>query len=136
MSDKGRENCKIAQQREWKNPEKAHKLRAKMKQMQITTAKNKVAKSRLKPINQNSRGLQRIRLVERDGNKCTVCGLPPAWNNKPLVFQVHDHKTDPKLVCPNCHSQTEGFCHSRARSSMYNPCSVGYNSLIKWGGSK
>lgn len=49
---------------------------------------------------------------------CEVCGLIPKWNDKPLVMQL-DHingvRSDNRLenlriVCPNCHSQTDTFC--------------------------
>lgn len=48
---------------------------------------------------------------------CSECGLPPSWNDKPLVLQI-DHinglKEDDRLenlryLCPNCHSQTDTF---------------------------
>lgn len=49
--------------------------------------------------------------------KCVDCGLS-TWNGKELILQV-DHKNqdwlDDRLEnvefrCPNCHSQTEGWC--------------------------
>ena len=49
-------------------------------------------------------------LIRLRGNKCEKCGLPPEWDGEPLVLQMHDHKTaSPKLLCPNCHSQTDNF---------------------------
>lgn len=56
-------------------------------------------------------------------NKCSICGLLPEWNGKPLVLRL-DHingvRDDNRLenlrmVCPNCDSQLETF-GSRNRS--------------------
>lgn len=53
-------------------------------------------------------------LVERDGNKCSVCGLTQ-WMGKPIRLWVDHIDGDPsnnkpenfRLICPNCESQTE-----------------------------
>jgi Zn finger protein HypA/HybF involved in hydrogenase expression len=54
-------------------------------------------------------------------NKCADCGIGPEWNGKPLKLQL-DHKNGNKydnrienlrLLCPNCHSQTDTFCRTR-----------------------
>lgn len=50
-------------------------------------------------------------------NKCEECGICE-WNNKPIVCHL-DHKDgnrfnhsllNLKLLCPNCHSQTDTYC--------------------------
>jgi hypothetical protein len=55
-------------------------------------------------------------LVDRDGNKCSVCGIED-WNHKPIRLWV-DHfdgdaaNNDPqnlRLICPNCDSQSDTF---------------------------
>lgn len=50
-------------------------------------------------------------------NKCDVCGITE-WNNKELIMQLdhvdgnsHNHKlSNLRLICPNCHSQTDTYC--------------------------
>ena len=57
-----------------------------------------------------------IRRIQSGNAKCEECGIED-WNGKALVFHIHhidgDHKnnakTNLKLLCPNCHSQTENF---------------------------
>lgn len=60
------------------------------------------------------------RLVEEGRLKpvCQVCGLSGEWMQKPLKLQLDHVDGDGKnndignlrLLCPNCHSQTETFC--------------------------
>ena len=68
------------------------------------------------------------------GNKCEECGIEE-WNSKPITFQV-DHvngnrrdnrHTNLKILCPNCHSQTETF-------GVKNISEDGYDRMIE--GSK
>jgi hypothetical protein len=50
-------------------------------------------------------------IIRLRGNKCEECGLEAVWNGKPLTMQLHDHnKETAKLLCPNCHSQTDTYC--------------------------
>lgn len=50
-------------------------------------------------------------------NQCEICGLDEIWNGKPIVCQLDhingdrfNHRlSNLRLVCPNCHSQTETF---------------------------
>lgn len=73
----------------------------------------------------NSRVLKPY-LIEKHGEKCSECGQENTWNNKPLVLQLDhiDGDSDnnfPKnlrLLCPNCHSQTENF-GSKGKGSRY-----------------
>lgn len=60
----------------------------------------------------------RKHLIRCHGNQCTECNLGPIWNKKSLVLTV-DHidgnaannmPINLRLLCPNCHSQTDTFC--------------------------
>ena len=66
-------------------------------------------------------------LIKTCGEKCSICNLPPLWNGEFLSLQVDhingindDNRPDNvRLVCPNCHSQTDTFAgkkHKRIRS--------------------
>lgn len=55
-------------------------------------------------------------LTEVNGYRCACCGISE-YNNKPITLQV-DHidgnagnnmPNNLRLICPNCHSQTESF---------------------------
>jgi hypothetical protein len=49
---------------------------------------------------------------------CGICKIEPVWNGKPLILQVDHIDGDSsnneiknlRLVCPNCHSQTDTYC--------------------------
>jgi hypothetical protein len=60
-------------------------------------------------------------------NFCAICGQPPEWNGIPLILQVDHANGDPtdnrvenlRLLCPNCHSQTDTFAgRNNGRSTM------------------
>lgn len=59
------------------------------------------------------------RLLKADllEEKCAECGIPPEWNGKPLTLELdhidgdnrNNELSNLRLLCPNCHSQTETF---------------------------
>ena len=59
-------------------------------------------------------------LNEEQKNICAICGIEPIWNDKPLKLH-YDHvngdrknnkRENSRLICPNCHSQTDTYCRS------------------------
>ena len=68
--------------------------------------------------------LKRERILLEQEGQCAICSGPQVWNGKPLTFHL-DHvsgdrsdnsRTNLRLVCPNCHSQTDTYCRSSKRS--------------------
>lgn len=59
-------------------------------------------------------------------NECAICGNKGEWLGKKLVLQL-DHKdgfrtnnklSNLRLLCPNCHAQTETYCKGASNSSQ------------------
>ena len=63
-------------------------------------------------------------------NECSVCKLPPVWNNKPLTLQLDhingdhfDNRVENlRLICPNCHTQTDTYTGRNTRKYAENKC--------------
>jgi endogenous inhibitor of DNA gyrase (YacG/DUF329 family) len=81
-------------------------------------------------------------LIETRGESCEECGQDNAWNNKPLVLQL-DHidgdsdnnfPSNIRLLCPNCHSQTENF-GSKGKGSRYKKITKRNQYLREYKGS-
>lgn len=68
-------------------------------------------------IEQGLGGNYKRYLKQKYGDKCVECGQENIWNNKTLVLQLdhvdgdsdNNHPSNLRLLCPNCHSQTETF---------------------------
>jgi len=61
---------------------------------------------------------ERRRIIEHEQNyKCKICGISN-WMNKPLTLHLdhidgnrkNDNRDNLRLICPNCHSQTNTYC--------------------------
>ena len=59
--------------------------------------------------------------------KCAICGNQGEWNGKPLSLQLdhinginNDNRIENlRLLCPNCHSQTETFSGHNKKTTSY-----------------
>ena len=66
------------------------------------------------------------RLIKENLKKdiCEICGCSNEWNGKPLTLQLdhingnhHDNRLENlRIICPNCHSQTETFSRSKVKA--------------------
>ena len=82
----------------------------------------------VKGKNYNSADLRK-RLVEEGlkENKCELCGCEDEWNGKPLTLQLdhingdhYDNRLENlRILCPNCHSQTETFSSRKIKKHNY-----------------
>jgi endogenous inhibitor of DNA gyrase (YacG/DUF329 family) len=74
----------------------------------------------------NSSGTLKKYLTETRGEHCEDCGIGSIWNGKPLVLQLdhidgdsdNNHLKNLRLLCPNCHTQTETF-GSKGQGNRY-----------------
>lgn len=64
-----------------------------------------------------STGAIRRRLIAERGHRCENCELSE-WLGKPIALELHKHRipTERKLLCPNCHAQTDDW-RSKTKSS-------------------
>ena len=71
----------------------------------------------------NKTSIRNILLKERE-YKCENCGIT-SWLGKSIALQVHHKDGDSsnnirenlQLLCPNCHSQTDNWCHKNVKSN-------------------
>ena len=72
---------------------------------------------------QKARRTARRYLIEKYGNKCSICGIDH-WNNKPLTLIVDHIDGDVtntsidnfRLICPNCDSQLPTFKYKNRKN--------------------
>ena len=94
---------------------KKHQYRNIYKDSEIFIENSKVSQT----------GMRNRYIKSRKTVCCDVCGIKE-WNNKSLSFQV-DHKNgirndnrieNLRLLCPNCHSQTETFSGKNIKNAL------------------
>lgn len=76
----------------------------------------------------NNRVLLKKRLFDAGilENKCILCGQGPVWNELPLTLQLdhingknNDHRIENlRILCPNCHTQTDTFAGKRRNENF------------------
>lgn len=81
-----------------------------------------------------SRDRLKRRLLEEGilENLCDECGLGDEWNGKPLTLQLdhingvyNDNRLENlRIICPNCHTQTETFAGKKQPSSCMDCCKI------------
>ena len=67
-------------------------------------------------------------ILEEQGDVCAICGIPPIWNEKSLVF-ILDHidgnaannrRDNLRCICPNCDSQLDTYKSKNKNSKRRN----------------
>ena len=67
-------------------------------------------------------------IMEKQDNKCDVCGMDNIWNNKPIIF-ILDHidgdasnnlENNLRCICPNCDSQLDTYKSKNKNSARSN----------------
>jgi len=98
----------------------------------------------VKGSNYNSYNLKKRLIKENliDGTKCSICGDPPNWKGKPLIFILDHINGDPtdnqienlRLICPNCNSQLDTHCgKNRKKHHKCSNCGRPLNRKRKTG---
>lgn len=78
-------------------------------------------------------------LSEERGMKCEKCGQGPMWDGEPLTLQLdhidgnsdNNRLTNIRLLCPNCHTQTDTWCYRNTRNSKRSRYGKSWRTKIK-----
>lgn len=77
------------------------------------------------PVNSGS---MKEYLYHLHGEKCSWCNQGPIWNGKPLSLHLdhidgdsdNNHVSNFRILCPNCHSQTETYVARNKKNTKRN----------------
>ena len=88
------------------------------KKISTSLSKMYIEKRNKKSFNELGRNWKKRTLLEEANHRCQLCGQNEIWNEKSLVLQLNHIDGDNKnwtkenlrIICPNCHTQTETYC--------------------------
>ena len=97
---------------------------------EISISKKQIPLNEILVENRNYKSSNLKKRLIKEGlkeDKCEICGCSNEWNGKPLTLQldhINGNHSDNRIenlriVCPNCHSQTETFSNKRAKKHNY-----------------
>lgn len=97
---------------------------------EISISKKQIPLNEILVENRNYKSSDLKKRLIKEGlkeDKCEICGCSNEWNGKLLILQldhINGNHSDNRLenlriVCPNCHSQTETFSNKRAKKHNY-----------------
>lgn len=92
-------------------------LKKRISDKQKENARRKMLESDFEKLGQQ---LKKERILFEQDYVCDICRCEPVWNGSPLNFHLDHINGDRKdntrqnlrMICPNCHSQTETYCRS------------------------
>ena len=79
-------------------------------------------------VNTTLKNCIRTYILEKQDNKCKICGLPTIWNNKQLNLILdhidgdasNNYEDNLRLICPNCDSQLDTYKSKNKNSARLN----------------
>ena len=95
---------------------KENKETMRQKMIQVNNCPERLAKAKETWRRKRNPNDYRKWWVVEEVGECEVCHIKK-WNGKPITFEVHhlngnnkdNRKENLQCLCPNCHSQTEGW---------------------------